>query len=267
MRHIYLYRKGELAPDEAELPQEFPLRLMVNGREIVTLVASPHELNFLVAGFLWLQGFVGDVKDFLALSICPESGIASVQVRRPLPEQLKPVLTSGCGTGVSFSLPKAQRKKMRRADLGERFYPEALFSAMDKLAGRARGYKLHGGIHSAALAAPDGTLLLVAEDIGRHNTLDRLAGEALLKGSDVAGSMLITSGRISSEMAAKAAMLRVPLIASRTSPTDMARQICATAGITLVGYLRGKTFSIYSHEERIRLIREEQHPAPPTLDS
>ena len=129
--------------------------------------------------------------------------------------------------------------------------PAALFSAMDELARRAHSYKLHGGIHSAAVAAGDGTLLLYAEDIGRHNTIDRLAGEALFRGVDLSGRMLITSGRISSEMAAKAALLDVSLVASRTSPTDMAVKICGQAGITLVGYVRGGRFTVYTHSERI----------------
>ena len=96
-------------------------------------------------------------------------------------------------------------------------------------------------------------LLLYAEDIGRHNTIDRLAGEALLRGMDLAGKALVTSGRVSSEMAAKGAMLGVSLIASRTSPTDMAVKICSEAGITLVGYVRAGRFTVYSHPERIEL--------------
>ena len=96
-------------------------------------------------------------------------------------------------------------------------------------------------------------LLLYAEDIGRHNTIDRLAGEALLRGVNLTGMALITSGRVSSEMAAKAALLGVPLIASRTSPTDMAVTICSQAGITLVGYVRGGRFTVYSHAELITM--------------
>jgi FdhD protein len=257
MGQVYLCRKGELASDEAALPQEFPLQLTVNGREIATLVASPHELSFLVAGFLMFQGFADKMEDILALSVCQVSGIASVQVRKPLPEHLKPVLTSGCGAGVSFSVPKVQRNKIVTAGLECGFSPAAVFSAMDGLAARARGYKLRGGMHSAAVAVANGTILLHAEDIGRHNTIDRLAGEALFKGVGTAGNMLVTSGRISSEMAVKAVMLGVPFIASRTSPTDMAQQICVAAGITLVGYVRGRTFTIYSHHERICLTSAE----------
>ena len=252
MESILLYRNGALEHAKGALPQEFPLNLTVNGREIATLVASPHDLRFLVAGFLRLQGFVDGLSDFLVLSVCQDSGIASVQVRKELPERLKPVLTSGCGTGITFTVPRAPGTKGNDLPGAAAVVtPAAIFAVMDEMAGRARSYKLHGGIHSAALAATDGTLLLYAEDIGRHNTIDRLAGEALFKGADFAGRMLVTSGRVSSEMAAKAALLGVVLIASRTSPTDMAVRICREAGITLVGYVRGGRFTVYAHSDRI----------------
>ena len=227
--------------------------LRVNDREIVTLIASPHDLRFLVAGFLRVQGFVGSVEDFLMLSVCNDYGIANVRVRGELPAELKPVLTSGCGTGITFTLPGAgDVLKLKPASEPEApVTPAAIFSLMEQLARKAEKYQSHGGVHSAAVGDTDGDLLLYAEDIGRHNTFDRLAGEALLRGVDLAGRLLVTSGRVSAEMAAKAAALGIPLIASRTSPTDMAIRICQEAGLTLVGYLRGAKFNVYTHSERL----------------
>ena len=245
---VQVYRKGVLEPDKAALPVEFPLALTVNGREIATLIASPHDLRFLVAGFLRLQGFVDSLDDFLMLRVCQDSGIASVQVRKELPVRLKPVLTSGCGTGVTFSMPRFQGNGEDGASRDDgAVNPDAIFAAMDELAARAHKYRHHGGTHSAALAAGEGTLLLYAEDIGRHNTIDRLAGDALFKGIDLTGKAVITSGRVSSEMVTKAAMMGVSLIASRTSPTDLAVRLADKAGITLIGYFRGSGFNIYSH--------------------
>ena len=121
---------------------------------------------------------------------------------------------------------------------------------MKDLARKAESYASHGGLHSAAVG--DGVrLMLFAEDLGRHNTLDRIAGEALFRGIDLAGRMLVTSGRISTEMVAKAASLGIALIASRTSPTDKAIELAEQAGITLVGYVRGETFEVYSHAARL----------------
>lgn len=228
-------------------PIERPIRLIVNGREIATLVASPHELRFLVAGFLRTQGFVRESGDFLTLGVCEDSAEAAVRIRGEVPERLTPVLTSGCGTGISFTLAAGPA---RPAPAEVRYASDAVFTMMKEMALLSRRYARHGGIHSAA--AGDGTKILFhAEDIGRHNTIDRLAGQALLSGVDLAGCLLLTSGRVSSEMAAKAASLGVALIASRTSPTDMAVRICREAGIGLLVYVRGNRYRIAARPERV----------------
>ncbi len=102
---IHTYSKGVLEEHEGEVVSEFPLTLTVNGRELATLVASPHSLNFLVAGFLRLQGFVSSLDDFEMFSVCQDFGAANVRIKVELPEKLKPVLTSGCGTGITFTMP------------------------------------------------------------------------------------------------------------------------------------------------------------------
>jgi FdhD protein len=245
------YRNGRLEPGETEIVQEFPLKLIVNHREVATLICSPHDLKFLTAGFLRLQGFVRSVEDFLMLSVCNDFGVANVSIRGDVPDRLQPVLTSGCGAGISFTLGQPTKNLSARCDTSQPTYrPSEIFGMMEQLARLAENYKSHGGIHSAAVG--DGTsILLYAEDLGRHNTLDRIAGEALLKGIDLSGTMLVSSGRVSTELAAKAAMLGISLIASRTSPTNMAVKMCEESGIVLIGYVRGGRFTIYTCPERI----------------
>lgn len=257
MPEVTTYNDGKLIQDEVEVVREFPLVLRVNDRELVTLIASPHDLRFLVAGFLRLQGFVSSVDDFLVLSVCNDYGIANVRIRGELPAELKPVLTSGCGTGITFSLPQAAAEPAEPAEAAaarQRVPVPALFELMKQLAQSSTQYKSHGGVHSAAVGDFRGNMLLHAEDIGRHNTIDRLAGEALLKGMPLSGTVLATSGRVSAEMAAKAAHLGIAVIVSRTSPTDMAIRICEQAGITLVGYLRGARLTAYTHPEHILFV-------------
>jgi len=251
-RMFFSYHDNALHATVGRVVEEFPLQLIVNGREIATLIGSPHELRFLVAGFLRLQGFVRELADFEMFSVCEAFGSANVRIKGELPERLKPVLTSGCGTGISFSLPDT----VATPDLdgaerdASRISPGDIFALMQRLSIRAEQYKSHGGIHSAAVGR-GADLLLYAEDLGRHNTLDRIAGEALFKNIDLNGTLLVTSGRVSTEMVAKAALLGVRLIASRTSPTDMAIKLCEQSGICLVGYVRGGGFTVYCHPERI----------------
>ena len=251
MGKILFYRNGAVQSEEAAIVREFPVVLTVNGRELATLIASPHDLLFLVAGFLRLQGFIREVGDLEMMGVCDDFGIANVKIRGELPERLRPTLTSGCGTGITFTLAS-------QSSDGEPVpvVPAAVFTSatvlalMEELTRKAENYRNHGGIHSATVGDESG-LILYAEDLGRHNTLDRIAGEALLKGIDLSGKALVTSGRVSTEMVAKAIQLGISLIASRTSPTDMAVKMCEEAGITLIGYLRVSKFNIYSHPERL----------------
>jgi FdhD protein len=253
---FFSYHASSLTPVKGSVVREFPLLLIVNKREIATLIGSPHDLRFLVAGFLRLQGFVRTVDDFKMFSVCEDFGTANVQIAGELPEKLKPVLTSGCGTGISFSMPDSCTIDIKALTSIKPVAPDQIFSLMDELSKHADNYRTHGGIHSAAVGR-NGTLLLYAEDLGRHNTLDRIAGEALFKNIDLHDTILVTSGRISTEMVAKSALLGVRLIASRTSPTDMAIRLCDQCNICLVGYVKSGKFTVYSHPEYIEPFAED----------
>lgn len=240
-----------LHPTTATVVNEFPLQLIVNGREIATLIGSPHDLRFLVAGFLRLQGFVSSSHDFEMFSVCEEFGTANVRIKGEVPERLQPVLTSGCGTGITFTLPSLNTGTLSSPPGRQPLRaPRQIFSLMRELAQKAAQYRSHGGIHSAAIGR-GGMIELYAEDLGRHNTFDRIAGEALFRGINMTGADLVTSGRVSTEMVAKAALMGIGVIASRTSPTDMAIKLCDQAGICLIGYVRGESFTVYSHPETI----------------
>ncbi len=253
---VFRYENGKMRITRHEPVREFPLSLIVNGRELATLVSSPHDLRFLVAGFLRLQGFVDSIDDFQMLSVCEDFGVANVIIKGELPEKLRPALTSGCGTGITFNLQQKMNLGKERPRPELKFTPDDLYALMDQLARLADEYRKSGGIHSAALCERR-TILLYSEDIGRHNTIDRLAGEALLKGIDLAGKVIVTSGRVSSEMLTKAAMMGISLIASRTSPTDLAVRLADEAGITLIGYVRGSGFNVYSHPESLAFAGED----------
>lgn len=249
-RKVVRVVQGQAEQVERRVVEEYPLRLRINGRDLATLVCSSHQLNFLLAGFFRLQGFIDSLDDILSMGVCREYGLADLRIRTELPDRLQPTLTSGCGTGITYNLPQTFLNPSRQHSRS--YLSDDLFRLMKELHGLAEQYLSHGGIHSAAIGDADG-LLLYAEDIGRHNTLDRLAGEALFRKVELQDKMMVTSGRVSTEMVAKAARLGIGLIASRTSPTGEAIELCEQAGITLVGYLRGNSMEIYSHGEQLQL--------------
>lgn len=246
---VLRFERGKIFAVEHEAVQEYSLTLMVNGREFATLISSPHELDFLVAGVLRLQGLVANAEDFQMLSISQDLGIANVTVKGDLPAKIKPALSSGCGADLSMKL--AVRTTRRTADLREaedHIFPDDLFHLMEQMTRQAGESRKTGFIHSAAVGEGR-QLILYSEDIGRHNTIDRIAGESLLKGVDLSGKVLLVSGRVSSETVAKAAILGICLIVSRTSPTDRAVRLAHENGMTLVGCLGGAGFNIHTHPQ------------------
>ena len=157
-RRTQRYVKGQLSQPERSVVQEFPLRLTVNGRELTTLVASPHQLHFLVAGFLRNQGFVETLDDFLTLGICEDFGAANIHLKSEIPEKLVPTLTSGCGTGITFNLAGTELRPKQQQGV---FYPsEAVLSLMQDLNRVTEMYRSHRGIHSAAVGDDSGLLIM-----------------------------------------------------------------------------------------------------------
>ena len=167
---VLRYDGRRLAPARHLPVREVPVALAVNGVALATLIASPHDLQFLVAGFLRMQGLVRSAGDLLTLSVCEDFGSASVRIRGEVPDRITPTFTSGCGAGISFHVPDAGGRTVQFPAAGPFLTPESLFSAMEALARASEAYRGSGGIHSAG--AWDGErLLLFAEDIGRHNTI------------------------------------------------------------------------------------------------
>lgn len=233
---------------KGDLIREMPLTLFVNGNELVTILCTPSKLNCLVVGFLHLEGVISSLDEIALMRVCEEENLADVRLSRgevPLPTRR--TLTSGCGGGVALEsdwdkLPEVLSSLS--VDSGQ------VQTSIRKLLEAGEVYRRSGGVHTAALADASG-LLVVAEDVGRHNTIDKIHGECLLTGIDSGRGMLLTTGRVSSEMLAKAAKMAVPVVVSRSAPTDRAVQIAQDKGITLIGYARGTRMSVYTHEWRV----------------
>jgi FdhD protein len=244
MRTFFVLRRGRLEEVHAEVVREQPLTVYVNGERFLTLLCTPLKLDALVLGYLWMEKVIGGLEDVTALTVSEVDGRADVTLTRPVTLPTERILTSGCGGGITFRIDP---RFFTRLDSPLRVRPANLAARMKDLYGEAVQYQASRGIHGAALADPD-RLLVVAEDVGRHNAVDKLKGEALLRNLPTTDRLLLSTGRISSEMLLKAARMGVPLVASRTSPTEMALALAEQLGITVVGYVRPDGLNLYTGE-------------------
>lgn len=221
----------------------------VNGQELATLMCTPRDLDELALGFLRAEEIITHYGDVDALTVSTQAACVDVWLKphiRFTPPGRK-VITSGCGGGVTFTDLQA-----RREPLSSTLTVEAgqLFARMQDMYQASDLYQATQGIHTAALA-DSAQILLVAEDIGRHNAVDRLWGKALKQSLSTSGRLLLSTGRISSEMLLKAARMGTPIVASRTSPTSLSVALAEAWNITVVGYVRRGAFRVYSGAQRI----------------
>lgn len=242
-----LYRAGQLTPLEKSPPAERAITLIVDGEELATVACSPSRVLALALGFLRVEDIIQTVDDVELMEVCDEETVVKVRLAptaRRVPHERKRILTSGCGRGVIFSLdvvPVGEGIPVR---------PEQLMAWMEELLDRAEGYREHGGTHTSGLFGERG-LELIVEDIGRHNTIDRIGGEALLADVDTRGKAILTSGRISSDMLVKSSRLGIAIAASRTSPTELAVSLAQEANIAVCGYVRRDQLRIFHDAGRL----------------
>jgi FdhD protein len=237
-------------PAEKGIMLETPWPLFVNEVEWLTMMATPVQLELLAVGFLYNEGVIASLDEVLSVRVCEEPE-AMIDIRldgeRALPQ--KRTLTSGCGGGITFTELAAEREPL---PLDHRWPPQVIYLGMSNLlATVASEYRAVGGFHSSGLVNPDGTIAFVANDVGRHNTIDKIAGAVLLHGLDPTDKFLVSTGRISSEMITKAAMLGISLVVSRNSPTATCVRLARAWNVTVAGYCRGRRMHLYSAPERV----------------
>jgi FdhD protein len=242
----YKFVEGLWQETQLSVPREFDLTIFINKRELVTIMCSPLKLNCLTLGYLYSEGIIRELKEVVSMRVCEDDALADVMLSRSdfvFPE--KRILTSGCGGGISFN------NKISKINSALTVKPEDILSLMRKMMENAETYNLTGGIHTSVIC-DNNHLIAIAEDIGRHNTLDKLTGECLLRKIPTKDKIVLTSGRVSSEMLRKTAAMQVPVVVSLTSPTGRAVKLASESGITLVGYARGNHLTVYANPERIK---------------
>ena len=255
----YLKVRGARVEEVAgEVVREQPLSVFVNGEKFLTLLCSPMMLEALVVGYLWMEKVIADVDEITGLTVSPVDGRAEVTLRHPVTLPTERILTSGCGGGITFRI---DHRLFPRLHSTLRVRPVQLAARMKDLFEAAVHYRRSRGIHGAALA--DGErVLLVAEDVGRHNAVDKIKGEALRRSIPTEDRLLLSTGRISSEMLLKAARMGVPVVASRTSPTEMAVALAEQLGVTVCGYVRPDGLNVYAGDAVVLDEAPAAAPAP-----
>ena len=240
------------------MPSERPITIFLNDDEIATTQATPEDLADLGIGFLLSEGFITDREALEGVDVDYKRGLVYVRSREEAPADVaerKRYVTSGCGKGITFA-SVGHARGIEPVVSDARIGSELIYDLVGQLARAASSYRDTGGMHSCGIAI-DGKLAVVREDVGRHNALDKLFGRIWLDRLDARDGVLLTTGRISYEMAVKAAKARIPIVVSRTAVTDLAVEIAERASLTIVGYARGGKLVVYTNASRIDITSKE----------
>jgi FdhD protein len=257
-----------VAGDEACVRQdavarEEPLEIQVGGTPLAVVMRTPGHDAELALGFLATERVISSIGDVLSVRHCREA-------RRP--EAADNVVRVALAEGIDVDWEALRRNLYASSSCGvcgkatienvlacapplrdpARFAASMFATLPERLAGVQPGFARTGGLHAAALFAPDGTLLVAREDIGRHNAVDKVLGFSLReKRWPLSGHVLLVSGRVSFEIVQKALAARLPLIAGVSAPSSLAIELAGRAGIAVIGFLRGSSFNVYGETARV----------------
>lgn len=249
--HSLTYQKfesGKWQTISAETIVETPVSLTVNGQGWARFMCTPNQLEALMVGFLYNERIIETMEDIADVRVCEHGDNVDIWTTRQVEQPAKWTRTSGCTGGITSV--EADAPEAAIPFLGQPAHPEQICRLVDQLFESQSLYKETGGVHTSAFSNGE-SILLSAEDIGRHNTFDKLAGLWLAQGKPYIPAAIITTGRISSEMLQKAGRIGAGMLISRTSPSSLSIQMAERNGITLVGYARRHRFNVYTHPERI----------------
>ncbi|HDP99272.1 MAG TPA: formate dehydrogenase accessory sulfurtransferase FdhD [bacterium] len=234
--------------------KETPLTLFVNNHELVTLLCLPQYQANLGVGFLFSEGFLSDKDDIESVNVNRNRGIVWVQLKNQLRInenfQKSRAVTSGCARGLTF-YQLFEKWEGEFISTGMTISHNYIVDAVADLNQRSLLFRQTGGTHSALLYQQN-EFLLEREDIGRHNAIDKIIGECILKRISGEDKIMMSSGRISSEILLKAARFKIPILVSRGAPTSASLKLAEEIGITLVGFARGKKMNVYCNSWRIQ---------------
>jgi len=231
---------------------ESPLTIIVNNKELTTLLCSPTDLKYLAIGFLASEGLIKGKAEIKKIIVDEKRGVARVEAgedKELAPDVFKRLITSGCGRGVSFH-SAADVQEQSKVESKTTISNVEVFTLVREFQHRSQVFKITGGVHSAALCDTK-NILVFNEDIGRHNAIDKIFGECMLTDIPTDDRIIITSGRVSSEILLKVAKRNIPILISKSAPTNLGVRLAHDLGVTLIGFVRGERMNVYASGWRV----------------
>jgi FdhD protein len=249
--HYEQYEFQKWKSFDAETIVETPVSLTVNANVWLTFMCTPVNLEALAVGFLYNEGIIEKMDEVVDVRVCEHGDNVDVWLNHDVEQPASWRRTSGCTGGVT-AVDLLAKPNVSFDGNQLKVQPDAIGKLVEMLFEVQSLYRETGGVHTSALS--DGEKILIStEDIGRHNTLDKIAGLCLMNNIRPETRILITTGRISSEMLQKAARMNAPILISRTSPSSLSIEMAERYGITLIGYARKHRFNVYSNTQRVGL--------------
>jgi FdhD protein len=235
--------------------EEVPLHLFVNTTFWATILCSPTNLKELAVGHLLSEGIIKSIDEIEEVTLKEKENTCIIKLKPDIKVEDRVqisrlharVITSACGSGSPYqykgAVPKVESNLKVKAQI--------IFESVNQLNFKAEGFRKTGGLHVAAIYQGDGSLVSLAEDVGRHNAVDKVIGMAALEGVDFGGCFVALSGRISGDVAFKAAKVGLPIVASLAAALSSGIASAQESNVTLAGFVRGKRLNIYTIPERI----------------
>jgi FdhD protein len=249
-------------PVEDDVVIEEPLEVRVNGESFSVTMRTPGDDFDLAIGLLWTEGIIRSREEIGTMAYCPDEeqpdlrnivNVVLVDVQRKFESSRRLWSNSSCGLCGKATL-EAIHQVCRPVVSSLMVSSELLFSLPLRLRQAQANFERTGGIHAVGLFDQQGSLLVLREDIGRHNAADKVLGAALAGGLSLSDTMMLVSGRLGFEIAQKAVVAGIPIVASISAASSLAVELASEFDMTTIGFLRGRSMNVYSHPHRIHVF-------------
>ena len=241
--------------------EEKPLHLFLNQTHCVTILCHPTLMKELAVGYLLSEGLLQSVDEINEIKIdksrkCHIQLNSEVDTRKRIKvsEPFSRLVLTACGSPDYWPLSKLiDRLSLRKLPLDFKVEAKVISESVRKLNTLAETFRKTGGLHVAALYSADGDVIAHAEDVGRHNAVDKVIGVCALKKIDLSPSFVASSGRLTGDVVLKAARMRIPIVASLAAAIDSGIAVARQTGVTLIGFVRGQRMNLFTYPQRIAI--------------